>query len=54
MQVVSLHPGVTLEDVRSEVGWELCVAPTLTTTEPPADDELLELRRAMPVAGPDE
>lgn len=54
MQLVSLHPGVTLEDVRSEVGWELRVAPTLTTTDPPTEDELRELRRATPGTGTDE
>jgi glutaconate CoA-transferase subunit B len=44
MTLVSLHPGVTLEQVRAEIGWELRVAPEITTTEPPSEDELRVLR----------
>src|SRR3954466_9561292 len=35
MQVLSLHPGVTLEQVRGNTGFELGVAEPLTTTLPP-------------------
>ena len=53
MQLVSLHPGVTLDEVRAEIGWELRVSPTPTTTDPPTEDELRELRRATPGTGTD-
>jgi glutaconate CoA-transferase, subunit B len=44
MTLVSLHPGVTLEQVRAEVGWELRVADDLANTEPPGEHELHVLR----------
>ncbi len=40
-----LHPGVTLERVRQATGWELAVSPELARTEPPADEELVALRK---------
>jgi glutaconate CoA-transferase subunit B len=40
MQVLSLHPGVTLEQVRAQTGFELGVAEPLTITPPPSDEEL--------------
>ncbi len=44
MTLVSLHPGVTLEQVRAAIGWELQVTDDLATTEPPGEDELRVLR----------
>ena len=44
MTLLSLHPGVTLERVRAEVGWKLRVAPDLATTELPDEHELHVLR----------
>jgi glutaconate CoA-transferase, subunit B len=44
------HPGVSVEQVRSETGWDLRVADDLTETDAPSDDELRvlrELRRAL-------
>ncbi|HSH77513.1 MAG TPA: CoA-transferase [Herpetosiphonaceae bacterium] len=46
MQLVSLHPGVSLDEVRAELGWNLREAAAITTTSPPAPDELEILRRA--------
>jgi len=46
MQLVSLHPGVSLDEVRAEVGWNLREAAAITTTSPPTPDELEILRRA--------
>lgn len=42
--LTSLHPGVTLEQVRAQTGWELRVADHLTTNDPPTADELRVLR----------
>jgi glutaconate CoA-transferase subunit B len=51
MQLVSLLPGVTLEDVRSEMGWEVKLAASLTETPPPTEDELHLLRVELDPAG---
>jgi len=47
MVLTSLHPGVTVEQVRANVGWELRVAPHLAATEPPMDEELRLLRKEL-------
>ena len=39
------HPGVSVEQVWSETGWDLRVADDLAETEPPSDAELRVLRR---------
>ena len=44
MQVESLHPGVTLDQVREQTGFELAEAPRVGTTDPPRDAELAILR----------
>lgn len=44
MEVRSLHPGVTLEQVRQATGFELGVHEPLATTAPPTDLELHLLR----------
>jgi glutaconate CoA-transferase, subunit B len=38
------HPGVSVDQVRSETGWDLRVSDDLAETEPPSDDELRVLR----------
>jgi glutaconate CoA-transferase subunit B len=40
-----IHPGVSVEQVLSETGWDLRVADDLAETEPPSEDELRVLRR---------
>jgi glutaconate CoA-transferase subunit B len=40
-----IHPGVSVEQVWSETGWDLRVADDLAETEPPSDEELRVLRR---------
>ncbi|MFD5903362.1 CoA-transferase subunit beta [Streptomyces microflavus] len=44
LRLVAVHPGVTVEQVRAATGWELKVADTVTTVEPPTDAELRLLR----------
>lgn len=51
MQLISLLPGVTLEDVHSEMGWEVRCASTLLETVPPTEDELRLLRVELDPAG---
>nr|MBN1228566.1 CoA-transferase subunit beta [Anaerolineae bacterium] len=47
MQLVSLHPGVTLEAVTEAVGWEVRKAETLAETELPAAEELHLIRYVL-------
>jgi glutaconate CoA-transferase subunit B len=44
MEVISLHPGVTLEQVQRATGFALGVREPLATTVPPSEAELLILR----------
>ena len=44
MQVLSLHPGVTLEQVKRSTSFELEVAEPLATTPPP-NEEILRILR---------
>ncbi len=47
MKVESLHPGVELDQVRAETGFELLVAKDLGRTAPPTDEELRILREEV-------
>ncbi len=47
MKVESLHPGVELDKVRAETGFELLVAKDLGRTDPPTDEELRILREEV-------
>jgi glutaconate CoA-transferase subunit B len=40
MQLTSLHAGVTLEEVREEVGWAIRVSDSIRDTSPPSEAEL--------------
>lgn len=44
LTLVAAHPGVDLDIVIEETGWDLRVAPDLQFGEPPTDDELRVLR----------
>ena len=47
MQLLSLHPGKTLEQVRQATGFELAVADNLTQTREPTAEELRILREEV-------
>jgi glutaconate CoA-transferase subunit B len=51
MTLVTTHPGVTLEDVKANMGWDPRVAPDLTETPVPTDDELRLLREELDPQG---
>ena len=51
MVLSTLHPGVELAEVQAEVGWELKVAPDLSETAPPTEDELRLLREELDPQG---
>ena len=46
-----MHPGVTLEDVKANMGWDPRVAPDLAETPAPTDDELRLLREELDPQG---
>jgi len=49
MYLDSLHPGVSVDDVKKEVQWDLKVAPDLKTTEPPSVEEVKFIREIDPL-----
>jgi len=51
MELASLHPGVTLEDVREATGWEMRVAGDVRETPPPSDEELRLMREELGPGG---
>lgn len=51
MVLVSLHPGVRLEEVRAEMGWDPRLSPDLGETEPPTPEELRLLREELDPLG---
>jgi glutaconate CoA-transferase subunit B len=48
IQVASLHPGVTFEEVQAATGFPLLKSPTLTTTPGPTEEQLAIIRRLDP------
>jgi glutaconate CoA-transferase, subunit B len=44
LELVRVHPGVSVDDALGATGWELRVAPDLDETEPPSSAELDALR----------
>jgi glutaconate CoA-transferase, subunit B len=51
MTLTTLHPGVGLEDVRANMGWEPRIAGDLGVTEPPGDEELRLIREELDPGG---
>ena len=49
--LTALHPGVAVERVRAETGWELQVSVDLKATSPPTAAELTALRAMTTVGG---
>lgn len=47
MTLLTLHPGVTLEQVRENTGWEPKVSPELGETLPPTPEELRLIREEL-------
>jgi glutaconate CoA-transferase subunit B len=44
LTLTSIHPGVSIDEVRANTGWELQISRDLETTHPPTTDELSALR----------
>lgn len=51
MQIVSLHPGIALQEVQESIGWEVRVAPSVAETPIPTGEELHLLRTQLDPRG---
>ena len=51
MTLMTLHPGVTFDDVRANMGWEPEVADDLAETPPPTEEELRLIREELDPGG---
>ena len=51
MTLITMHPGVTLEQVRESMGWDPKVSPDVGETPPPTAEELRLLREELDPAG---
>jgi glutaconate CoA-transferase subunit B len=51
MRVLSLHPGVSLEQVQAATGFRLEESEAIHQTNPPTDEELCLLREEVDPAG---
>jgi glutaconate CoA-transferase subunit B len=51
MQVLSLHPGKTLQQVQAATGFKVDAAPNLTETPTPSEAELSLLREEVDPLG---
>ena len=48
MRLETLHPGVTVEEVKERTGFELLIPDKIPYTKPPTDEELRNLRELDP------
>ena len=48
MRIEATHPGVSIDVIRGQTGFELGVAPEVSVTEPPTSEELAMLRALDP------
>ena len=51
MTLLSVHPGITVDQVKANTGFELIVPDKVTVTEPPTKKELDKLRKEIDPAG---
>jgi glutaconate CoA-transferase, subunit B len=51
MRLVSFHPGVSIDKIRSHTGFEIEISPDVHETPPPSDEELRLLREVIDPLG---
>lgn len=51
LTLTALHPGIQVDQVRANTGWDLKVAPELKATAPPKEEELRILREELDPEG---
>lgn len=49
LYLAQIHPGVTVEDIKRDIPWDLKVSPDLSVTEAPTDREIDFVRRFAPM-----
>ena len=48
LYLAETHPGVTVEEIKKDIPWDLKVSPAVTETEPPTDEEIDFVRNFAP------
>jgi glutaconate CoA-transferase subunit B len=48
MQLLALHPGVTVDQVQAESGFEIMVTDPVGVTQPPSEEDRIHLRQIDP------
>jgi glutaconate CoA-transferase subunit B len=51
LTLTALHPGCTVEQVKENTGWDIKIAPTVKTTQPVLESELILLRDELDPEG---
>ena len=51
MTLLTVHPGVTIDDVRTNMGWDPRLSGALDETPPPTEDELRLIRTQLDPSG---
>jgi glutaconate CoA-transferase subunit B len=51
MQLVSLHPNITLDQVKAEIGWDIRLADSIDQTPAPTAEELRLAREELDPEG---
>ena len=51
MRLLSVHPGVTVDEVVAETGFELCVPDDVPTTREPTAEEQVLIREVLDPKG---
>jgi glutaconate CoA-transferase subunit B len=51
MRLISLHPGIAIDQVRAMIGWEVCVATDVGSTPAPSAAELVAIRQDLDPEG---
>ena len=51
MTLLSVHPGVTVDDVKAATGFDLIIPPKVAVTDPPTPEEISILRKEIDPAG---
>ncbi len=47
MRIAGLYPGVTIEEVKANVGWDVAVSPALVEVPPPSEEDLRLMRETL-------
>jgi glutaconate CoA-transferase subunit B len=51
MMLLNIHPGVTIDDVVENTGFDLIITGDVTETQPPSEEELQILREEIDPSG---